>query len=223
MNTHNHNNNAASTAKPHHHQPSSSSHSRQSSIKHSTHHHEKKSSTQQQSATSINEYKLGKQLGKGSYGEVVLGRKIYDGKEYAIKICNKAFIIHHNQQQEIMKEKRLLTLLDGHTNVIRLYHTFQDQDSLYFVMEYAGDGEMYEEIRSVGRYSLDYIKFYAAELILGLEYIHKHNVVHRDIKPVCVKHHRVFAFELYDMQLNTNTSTPCVSLLIAFTPHRRTS
>jgi hypothetical protein len=193
---HPHNNTNPSIKSNHsvHHQQSSSStpHSRQSSIKNTTvtpmnmtmPMNMNMSSSSSNNKAHIGEYRLGKELGKGSYGEVVLGHKIYDNKEYAIKICNKLFIIHHNKQQQVLKEKRILTLVDGHTNIIRLYHTFQDNDSLYFVMEYAGDGEMYEEIRTVGRYSYEYIQFYAAELILALEYIHKHNVVHRDIKPV---------------------------------------
>ena len=131
---------------------------------------------------SIFDYQLGHTLGRGAYSQVVLATRKSDKQQFAIKICDKSFITKQNKQHHVMCEKRVLTLLDGHPNIIKLYSTFQDMQSLYFVMELC-EHELYEEIRSCGKFSIDMIKFYAAELVCTLEYIHKHGVVHRDFKP----------------------------------------
>ncbi|GIX69201.1 3-phosphoinositide-dependent protein kinase 1 [Caerostris extrusa] len=66
---------------------------------------------------------------------------------------------------------------------IKLYCTFQDSDRLYFVMSYAKHGELLPYIVRVGSFDEECTRFYAAELILAIEHLHKLFIIHRDLKP----------------------------------------
>ena len=85
--------------------------------------------------------------------------------------------------QTVMNEKRILTLLHGHQGIVKLAYTFQDNASLYYVMELARGGEMFRDIKSVGKYSLELARVYAAQLVEILFYMHSMKVIHRDLKP----------------------------------------
>ena len=61
--------------------------------------------------------------------------------------------------------------------------TFHDERNLYLLMEYVQGGELFSHLRRAGRFSSDVARFYAANLILALEYLHEHDIIYRDLKP----------------------------------------
>jgi serine/threonine protein kinase len=79
-------------------------------------------------------------------------------------------------------EKEVLHKL-SHPFVVRLYYTFQDAASLYFVLEYCPNGDILSLLRAKGRFSVLGTQFYIGEIIQGLEHIHESQILHRDIKP----------------------------------------
>lgn len=81
-----------------------------------------------------------------------------------------------------MREKDILSQVD-HPNIIRLEDTFLDKENLYFCFEYYQFGDLAGLIRSKKKLSLDQTRFYAMEMINGLEYLRTLSIVHRDIKP----------------------------------------
>lgn len=61
--------------------------------------------------------------------------------------------------------------------------TFQDHTSLYMLEEYVVGGELFLHLRKAGRFTNDMTRFYIAEIVLAIEYLHKQNIIYRDLKP----------------------------------------
>ncbi|KAL0922778.1 hypothetical protein M5K25_006795 [Dendrobium thyrsiflorum] len=130
----------------------------------------------------IDDFELGKMYGAGSYSKVVRAKKNDTGNVYALKIMDKKFIAKENKISYVKLERIVLDQLD-HPGVIRLYFTFQDNYSLYMALESCEGGELFDQITRKVRLSEDEARFYAAEVVDVLEYIHGVGLIHRDIKP----------------------------------------
>jgi len=91
-------------------------------------------------------------------------------------------IIRLKQVEHIKAEKNILTAI-SHPFIVNLFASFQDENNLYMLMEYVIGGELFSQLRKVGRFSNDTSKFYAAEIVLAMEYLHEKNIVYRDLKP----------------------------------------
>ncbi|KAJ8759107.1 hypothetical protein K2173_004113 [Erythroxylum novogranatense] len=131
---------------------------------------------------SIQDFELGKIYGVGSYSKVVRAKKKDTGGVFAMKIMDKKFITKENKTAYVKLERIVLDQLD-HPGVVRLYFTFQDSLSLYMALESCEGGELFDQITRKGRLSEDEARFYAAEIVDALEYIHSMGLIHRDIKP----------------------------------------
>ena len=94
---------------------------------------------------SISDFKIIRNLGKGSYAKVVYANNIHTNKNYALKIIDKTFIEREDKVEEVHIERYLLSVFD-HPNVIKLYSTFQNKKKLYFLLELAEKGDLKEFI-----------------------------------------------------------------------------
>ncbi|KAG2439042.1 hypothetical protein HYH02_006570 [Chlamydomonas schloesseri] len=121
-------------------------------------------------------------IGDGSFSTVFLARQKSSGKQYAIKMMNKHLVMRNKMVEYIKNERFILDKFDD-AGIAKLHFTFQDPDNLYMGMEYCAGGELYEQINKRGRLPLEAARFYAAEVVLILEYLRKAQVVHRDLKP----------------------------------------
>lgn len=127
---------------------------------------------------------FGKVIGEGSFSTVYIAKDIHTTKEYAIKVCDKSHIIKQKKSEYVKREKEVLNMLaDAKHSFVRLFCTFQDAERLYFVMSYAKNGELLPHINKVGSFDIDCTKFYSAEILRGLEYLHGLGIIHRDLKP----------------------------------------
>ncbi|KAG9139725.1 hypothetical protein Leryth_016667 [Lithospermum erythrorhizon] len=135
-----------------------------------------------QESFSIQDFDLGKIYGVGSYSKVVRAKKKDTGNIYALKIMDKKFITKENKTAYVKLERIVLDQLD-HPGVVQLFFTFQDTYSLYMALESCEGGELFDQIVRKGRLSQDEARFYAAEVVDALEYIHGMGLIHRDIKP----------------------------------------
>ncbi|XP_062914810.1 3-phosphoinositide-dependent protein kinase 1-like isoform X1 [Mobula hypostoma] len=128
------------------------------------------------------DFKFGKILGEGSFSTVVLAREQTTGKEYAIKILEKRHIIKENKVPYVTRERDIMSRLD-HPFFVKLYFTFQDEEKLYFGLSYAKNGELLKYIRKQGSFDENCTRFYSAEIVSALEYLHEIGIIHRDLKP----------------------------------------
>lgn len=128
------------------------------------------------------DFVFGKTVGTGTFGRVRLVTLKDHDKYFAMKIMRKADIVRLHQVDHIFSEKFLLSRLSC-PFIIRLYGTFQDKSQLFMLLEYAVGGELFTYLRRAGRFSLGTTKFYAAEIVCALEYMHNLNIVYRDLKP----------------------------------------
>lgn len=129
---------------------------------------------------SIKDFSIEETLGKGAYAKVV--RAVKQGKEYAIKIISKKFIEKYEKTHEVHIERQVLTSLN-HRNIIKIESTFQDQNNLYFVLEYCPNKDLSNFLKLNVILSNTLSQFYAAELVYALEYLRKMGIAHRDLKP----------------------------------------
>lgn len=130
----------------------------------------------------IDDFDMIRFLGDGAYGKVNLVKCKFNGLEYALKILDKKRVAKYDKVENVMREKDIMYQLD-HPNIARLEYTFQDQASLFFIMEYAPNGDLSGIIKKEKKLSTELTRFFACEIINALEYMRKHKVAHRDLKP----------------------------------------
>ncbi|KAF9102130.1 pkb-activating kinase-like protein [Mortierella sp. AM989] len=128
------------------------------------------------------DYKLGRTLGEGSYSTVVAAIDLSNKRDYAIKVLDKRHIIREKKVKYVNIEKNTLYKLD-HPGVVKLYSTFQDTSSLYYVLELCQNGELLTFIKKLGSFDENCTRFYAAQILTAVEYVHNQGVIHRDLKP----------------------------------------
>lgn len=121
-------------------------------------------------------------LGRGSYGFVTLVEDPKTQILYALKAVSKSRVVETNQKSHIFNEKNLMCRLD-HPFLIKLHATHKDQDMLYFLMEPCRGGELFRILRRCRAFPVPQAQFYAACVILGFEYLHKQDLIYRDLKP----------------------------------------
>ncbi|GAA5895290.1 hypothetical protein JCM8208_005964 [Rhodotorula glutinis] len=142
-------------------------------------------------------------LGKGDVGKVYLVREKQTHKLYAMKVLSKKEMIKRNKVKRALAEEEILAG-SNHPFIVTLYHSFQSDDYLYLCMEYCLGGEFFRALQTRPGKCLaeEDAKFYAAEVVAALEYLHLMGFIYRDLKPENILLHETGHIMLSDFDLS---------------------
>lgn len=135
------------------------------------------------SPLSLEDFKFLAVLGRGHFGKVLLSEFRASGELFAIKALKKGDIVARDEVESLMCEKRILAAVTraGHPFLVNLFGCFQTPEHVCFVMEYSAGGDLMLHIHS-DVFSEPRAIFYSACVVLGLQFLHEHKIVYRDLK-----------------------------------------
>jgi 3-phosphoinositide dependent protein kinase-1 len=131
----------------------------------------------------VRDFSFGRVLGEGSYSTVYLATDRQTLREYAVKVLEKRHIIKEKKIKYVNIEKNTLNRLTEHPGIVRLYYTFQDETSLYYVLDLCSGGELLGVLKKTGTFDEECTRFYGAQILDSVDYMHSRGVIHRDLKP----------------------------------------
>ncbi|KAF7723505.1 serine/threonine protein kinase, AGC [Apophysomyces ossiformis] len=142
-------------------------------------------------------------LGRGDVGKVYLVKEKQSGELYALKVLSKKEMIKRNKIKRAFCEQSILSTAN-HPFIVPLYHSFQCKDYLYFCLEFCVGGEFFRALQQrPGRVLKEHeARFYAAEVVAALEYLHLMGIVFRDLKPENILLHQSGHLMLTDFDLS---------------------
>lgn len=138
----------------------------------------------QEGVLGLSHFNLIKKLGCGDIGTVYLAKLIGTNCRFAIKVMDNEFLARRNKMPRAQTEREILRMLD-HPFLPTLYTQFTADNLSCLVMEYCPGGDLHVlRQKQFGRcYPEAAARFYVAEVLLALEYLHMLGVVYRDLKP----------------------------------------
>ncbi|XP_049811937.1 serine/threonine-protein kinase N isoform X1 [Schistocerca nitens] len=132
---------------------------------------------------SIENFRLLSVLGRGHFGKVILAQYRNTGEYFAIKALKKGDIIARDEVESLLSEKRIFEVANTirHPFLVNLFACFQTEAHVCFVMEYAAGGDLMMHIHA-DVFTEPRAVFYAACVVLGLQYLHESKIIYRDLK-----------------------------------------
>lgn len=140
------------------------------------------------------------EIGSGSFGIVYKVRKNSSEQLFAMKSLSKAVLQKQKQLKYAISECKIMRQLN-HPFIVPLHYAFQTPKYLYLILELCANGDLFGLLEKKGKLSEQIAKFYLAEVILALEYLHDSGIIYRDLKPANVLIDNEFHAKLADFGL----------------------
>lgn len=130
----------------------------------------------------LNDFEIGKPLGRGKFGTVYLAREKRSKFIVALKCLQKSQLIKSGCEHQLRREIEIQSHM-RHKHILRMYGYFYDSKRIYLILEFSPRGELYKMLTAKGRFSERQTAQYTLDLSKALSYCHAKHVIHRDIKP----------------------------------------
>lgn len=111
-----------------------------------------------------------------------LVKEIKTAEMFALKVLTKDNIIKRNQVEHTKTERSVLGYV-SHPFIVGMNMAFQSKTKLYFVLDYCAGGELFFHLGKLGKFPEPRARFYAAEIVLAISYVHSLDIIYRDLKP----------------------------------------
>lgn len=131
---------------------------------------------------SLDDFEIGKPLGRGKFGSVYLAREKRTKYIVALKVLQKSQLLKAGVEHQLRREIEIQSHL-RHRNILRMYGYFYDAKRIYLILEYSTGGELYKKLTNKGHFSEHVSARYISDLSKALSFCHSKHVIHRDIKP----------------------------------------
>jgi len=130
----------------------------------------------------LEDFEIGKPLGKGKFGRVYLAREKKSKYIVALKMLYKKEMADCGMEKQVQREIEIQSHL-RHPNILSMFGYFYDDTRIFLILEYAAQGELFKKLRNESSFTESLSAKYIKEVALALQYCHSKHVIHRDIKP----------------------------------------
>ncbi|KAJ8409689.1 hypothetical protein AAFF_G00217480 [Aldrovandia affinis] len=130
----------------------------------------------------VGSYLVGKMINKGSFAKVMEGLHISTGEKVAIKVIDKKKARQDSYVLKNMKREPRIHQMIRHPNIVQLLETLETENSYYMVMELCLGGDLMDRICDRKRLEEREVRKYTRQILSAVEHLHRHGIVHRDLK-----------------------------------------
>ncbi|XP_055492072.1 hormonally up-regulated neu tumor-associated kinase homolog A [Leucoraja erinacea] len=130
----------------------------------------------------VGNYLVGKMINKGSFAKVMEGLHIPTGEKVAIKVIDKKKAKQDTYIQKNMKREPRIHQMIKHPNIVQLFETLETENSYYMAMELCQGGDLMDRICEKKKLEEREVRKYTRQILAAVEHLHRHAIVHRDLK-----------------------------------------
>ena len=139
--------------------------------------------TSQEKKDTLGSYKLLKKLGEGAFATVFSASHVQSGEIYAIKVMSKKKLENDDRLSKALINEIDITRQYNHPGICRLFEHFSTDTRICLVIEYCSGGDLKKFVKNRGgKLTEKLVRNFSIQLADGLSFLHRNNVIHRDIK-----------------------------------------
>ncbi|CAK1551204.1 unnamed protein product [Leptosia nina] len=157
-------------------------------------------------------------IAKGAFGEVFKAKRVTEDKEYALKVLNKAQLVHERAVVQVKEEAKIQAIVGHHTFIAGAVSRWQTKKRLYIVSEYIPGGELLALLDKWRKLPEEVVRVFVAEIAIAIDFLHNAGIIFRDLKPENILLDADYHIKLIDfglskwLSIGSRTTTLCGTL-----------